>query len=49
MIESVVVTCNALTINSALVPTIDDICSLMIAVPFGNATVWFGAPVTVIV
>src|SRR5436309_232164 len=26
--------------------TIDELCSLMTAVPFGNDTVWFGAPVT---
>src|SRR3989442_3383488 len=46
VIASIVVTCNATTLSSPLLPATADVCSLIVAVPFGSDTVWFGAPVT---
>ena len=48
VIGSFVVTRSALTFIVALVAPTFGNCWLMTAVPFGNVTVWLGAPVTTI-
>src|SRR6267143_5121815 len=48
VIVSCVITCSALTMSSPDVAPTVGTCSLMITLPFGNATVWLAAPVTVI-